>query len=453
MKKIITVLLLCSCVYLPFAQQLVRKEEAKADIDYFYKTVCDSHYNPFLFISQKKMERKIIKIKDELPQELSMKEMTLIMYQVSALLQDAHANPSISQSYMKEDFNLPLFFPAVMVSTSENLYVPANSAGLPLGAELLRINGIDVKKLYAKIQQNIGGTPQFREAVACKLFSYFLYLENVKPPFLVTCKTKSGVEEVLIDNGVKFKEILSLSMPGTAKPYDFRVINEKIAYLDFRSMSGNIDEFKTFLDQTFSTIKNKNLKVLAVDIRENSGGNSNLGELLISYLTQKKYSLQGGKRWKISQIYKDKLLADGHNQSSYLKQENGTVWEAENNTEHENPFKRDHVFTGKVYLLTGPFTFSSANLLADGMKHYKLAELIGESTGEYTNDFGEAFVFTLPNSKIRMRSTSSFSIGTAKQINKYEVVTPDVKIVPTLEDKINGIDKVLEYVIEENKFQ
>ncbi|WP_394801084.1 S41 family peptidase [Chryseobacterium gleum] len=99
-------------------------------------------------------------------------------------------------------------------------------------------------------------------------------------------------------------------------------------------------------------------------------------------------------------------------------------------------------------MLTGPFTFSSANLVADGMKQYKLAELVGEPTGEYTNDFGEAFMFTLPKSKIQMRSTSSMSFGADCNTSSYTPVVPDILIVPTLQDKINGIDKPLEYILK-----
>lgn len=448
-KKSISSIVLFLSISLCFSQNTVSRQQAKDDIDYYSKTILDSHYSPFLFISQKQYNTEVDKIKNKLPEQLSLKEMTLVMYQVSALLQDAHSNPGISQSFMKEDFSKPIFFPLLLVSDHEKLYTSVNTGQIPAGSAILSINGQDIESLFQNMKKNIGGISQFRDIISLKLFSYFLCLENITAPFSVKYKLPEGdIREITINEGMKFRDFLALSMPGIAKPYDFKIINHKLAYLDFRSMSGNMDDFDKFLSETFATIRKENIKDLAIDLRNNSGGNSILGDLLLSYITDQKYSLQGSKRWKISQIYKDKLIADHNTESEYLKKENGTIWETGNCKPDFNKFKNDPVFKGKVYVLTGPFTFSSANLVADGMKQYKLAELVGEPTGEYTNDFGEAFMFTLPNSKIQMRSTSSMSFSADCNTSSYTPVVPDTLIAPTLQDKINAIDKPLEYILK-----
>ncbi len=451
-NKTILIIVFLHSISFFFCQNTINRQQAIEDIDHYNKVVFDSHYNPFLFISQKKYQSEVNQIKEHLPDQLSLKEMTLVMYKVSALLQDAHSNPSISQSFMKEDFSKALFFPLILISDHDQLYSSVNTGQIPPGSEITQINGKDVKPLFQKMKKSIGGTIQFREIIALKLFSYFLYLENIAPPFSVKYKSSKGqVNNVTINEGMKLKEFLTLSMPGTAKPYEFKIINNQLAYLDFKSMSGSIDNFDHFLSEAFATIRKENIKELAIDLRNNSGGNSILGDLLLSYITDKKYSLQGSKHWKISQMYKDKLIADHNDGSEYLKKENGTVWEIGDCKPDYNKFKNDTIFRGKVYLLTGPFTFSSANLVADGAKQYKLAELIGEPTGEYTNDFGEAFQFTLPNSKIQMRSTSSMSFGADCNTSNYVSVVPDVLITPTLQDKINGTDKTLEYLLNKGK--
>ncbi|MBO9691276.1 S41 family peptidase [Chryseobacterium sp.] len=447
-KKIITVIVLLQSVTFYFSQNTVNRQQAKDDIDYYSKIVSDSHYNPFLFISQKQYITEVDKIKNQLPEQLSLKEMTLVMYKVSALLQDAHSNPGISQSFMKEDFSKPIFFPLILISDHDKLYSTVNTGAIPPGAEIISINGKDITPLFKKMKKSIGGTSQFRDVISLKLFSYFLYLEDITPPFSIRYKSSDRKKiDMTIKEGIKLRDFLTLSMPGISKPYEFKMINHQLAYLDFRSMSGSTDDFDTFLSQTFATIRKENIKELAIDLRNNSGGNSLLGDLLLSYITDRKYSLQGRKYWKISQIYKDKLLSDKNTEGEYLKMKNGTVWEIGDCKPDDNKFKNDTIFKGKVYLLTGPFTFSSANLVADGIKQYKLAELIGEPTGEYTNDFGEAFMFNLPNSKIQMRSTSSMSIGADCNAGSYTPVVPDVLITPSLKDKINGIDPALEYIL------
>jgi hypothetical protein len=46
-------------------------------------------------------------------------------------------------------------------------------------------------------------------------------------------------------------------------------------------------------------------------------------------------------------------------------------------------------------------------MLADAVKQYKLATLIGEPTGESTNDFGEVYTMELPNSKVKVQVTTA----------------------------------------------
>lgn len=57
-------------------------------------------------------------------------------------------------------------------------------------------------------------------------------------------------------------------------------------------------------------------------------------------------------------------------------------------------------FNGPVAVLIGPATFSSANMLANAIKDFKPAVLIGESTAEPADDLGEIFPFMLPETHI-----------------------------------------------------
>ena len=123
------------------------------------------------------------------------------------------------------------------------------------------------------------------------------------------------------------------------------------------------------------------------------------------------------------------------------------VWEMGDCEPQANNFTSQNKFEGKVYFLTGPFTFSSANMVAAGVKQYQLAEIIGEPTGENTNDFGEVYSFKLPNSGILMNITTSFDIGPACDPSIHAPVIPDVPIQVSLNDLLKGEDKVLQYVL------
>jgi hypothetical protein len=86
-------------------------------------------------------------------------------------------------------------------------------------------------------------------------------------------------------------------------------------------------------------------------------------------------------------------------------------------------------------------------MIADGAKQYKIAEIVGTPTGENTNDFGEAYVFTLPGSQIKMQTTTSFDYGADCNKNTHVPVKPDILTRYTFSDKIYEKDKDLEYIL------
>ena len=65
-----------------------------------------------------------------------------------------------------------------------------------------------------------------------------------------------------------------------------------------------------------------------------------------------------------------------------------------------HPANRDNKFTGSVYVLIGPGTFSSASDFASVIEDYDLGTLVGEETGGQRQCFGDCFGARLPLDKI-----------------------------------------------------
>jgi len=438
-----------------FSQTFISKQKAADDIDFYNKTIEEVHVNPFLFIQKKAYYQEVEKLKNSLGDSISTNDFILLLYRLSALLKDGHNTPFIVQTVIIDELRKEQFFPYNLISHNNKLFIPKSAAinsGLPVGGEIISINSVYVNTLLPKMEKYIGGNKAYVKEMSGKFFSYFLFLSGIKAPFQIQYIDSSGkIKSKFIATGFKFKDALAVTMPHIKNEYSFNILSDKLGYIDFMSMSGDFNRFDKFLDSCFTVIKKNNIKHVAIDIRKNSGGNSVLGDLLFSYITTKKYTMMGGRKWKVSAIYKNYLQQKGDTVNDYLKKANGTVWELGNCEPQENRFKNNNQFSGKVYLLTGPFTFSSANMIADGAKQYKIAELIGEPTGENTNDFGEAYVFVLPNSKIKMQTTTSFDFGANCNKNTYQPVMPDKLIRNNLQDKIHEKDKVLEYILSQIK--
>jgi C-terminal processing protease CtpA/Prc len=81
--------------------------------------------------------------------------------------------------------------------------------------------------------------------------------------------------------------------------------------------------------------------------------------------------------------------------------------------------------------LIGRQTFSSAVDLADAIKTYKLATLVGEETGGRPNGFGEAYVFRLPKSQLAVSVSSARFIRASGDTADHRGVVPDVAAGPS----------------------
>lgn len=435
------------------AQSMLSRQQAIADIDYYTRTMESSHYAPFTYISRRNYYAGVERFKRSLADSISTRDLTLLFYPITALLGDAHSAPQLGQPFLKEDIKKDLFFPCKLVQENGRLYFPARLAtelGVPAGAEVTAINGRDMVALFKEIAGGMAGLPSFRQEASTRLLSYFLFLKGIQPPFVLHYKDAKGVAgKKTLAAGVPFRQALTATLPHLVQPYDYRIIDQKLGYINVRSLSGSVSTFRIYLDSCFHALKVAGIHHLVIDLRQNSGGNTDLGDLLFGYITTKKYTW-GRKSWKISQPYKDFLRTTvGDSAAAYLKHTNGTVWESENECNPQrNRFGRDTVFDGKVYFITGPFTFSSAMAVADVVKTYRLATIVGEPAGENVQDFGEAFGIVLPNSKIRIQSTTSLSHGADCSRTRNGPVTPDMWIKPALEDKVWGKDPVLEYLLK-----
>jgi C-terminal processing protease CtpA/Prc len=97
---------------------------------------------------------------------------------------------------------------------------------------------------------------------------------------------------------------------------------------------------------------------------------------------------------------------------------------------------------GHLYALMGRATFSSGLLAAVDFRDDLHAILIGEPSGEKPNSYGEIKYLTLPNSKVEVQySTKFFTIIKNGDPTTFD---PDVSVPHSLADALAGRDPALE---------
>jgi hypothetical protein len=101
---------------------------------------------------------------------------------------------------------------------------------------------------------------------------------------------------------------------------------------------------------------------------------------------------------------------------------------------------------GKLFVLIGRQTFSSAVLNAVKLKNDTAAILAGEPTGGKPNHFGEVKSFQLPNSHIGISYSTKYFHDFKDDTPS---LAPDIPVEPTSHDYMTGADPVLDTVLKQ----
>jgi hypothetical protein len=217
---------------------------------------------------------------------------------------------------------------------------------------------------------------------------------------------------------------INLTFPNSALGYGkFR--NHEIGYIKISTFitQGNVSN-RT--DSRFFKIDNilnqfKELDGIIVDVRMNNGGNSSNAELIASRFADKK-RLYTRHRYKNGQ---------GDNDFSEWKE-----WYIEPDGEFQ--------YTRPVVVLTSRATSSSAEDFVMAMQVFPHITIVGDTTGGGT---GSPIRRELPNGW-NYRLSTSYAITNDNLIVDGNGIPPDVTILTSITDSINGIDRICEKGIE-----
>jgi C-terminal processing protease CtpA/Prc len=194
---------------------------------------------------------------------------------------------------------------------------------------------------------------------------------------------------------------------------------------------------------------------LIIDIRENPGGYSDLAEALLSYITDKPVTRDLNMEIRASKQIKDWYRSTLRWYIKWLPiQYIHPVWrkiwftpEGDNVLVRDNPKKPKENplrFHGRLFILIGPGTFSTAVGFAAAVKDYKLGTLIGEETGGLATSFGDYYPFDLPNTRLWV-FVSHKRIFRPSGEDDGRGVLPDYEVKQSITDSQEGIETVMEF--------
>jgi len=212
----------------------------------------------------------------------------------------------------------------------------------------------------------------------------------------------------------------------------FRFLNDgKICVFTYPAFDYSEEEVVR-IGRMFHEIKKRHTQTLIMDIRGNGGGNTAIGDILVSYLTDKPYRAFSRVISKISPeaIAQRDEYWSGEQFQIYQHLIGMTTSEEQ---PLEKPKPRVDRFKGNFILLTDNATFSAASDFALIVKSFHLGTVIGSETGGTCSSFGDSIFITLPYSGIGMSISYRFFVSPKpEQGDSTHGVVPDMVVTDAL---------------------
>jgi C-terminal processing protease CtpA/Prc len=193
--------------------------------------------------------------------------------------------------------------------------------------------------------------------------------------------------------------------------------------------------YRDRLAKFFRTVHEQQIRRVAVDLRQNSGGSSQVTDEFLRYLDVAEFrDFSGDVRWSAPALQQRRG-------SGAPRFEPAKAVRRRNDRVADPP-----PFSGELFVLTGPATFSSGNWFAAVMHDNGFAKLVGEPTGNAPSSYGDVLSFTLPESGTSY--TLSFKRWRRPDPERDPAATlvPDVAVPRTRESVRDGSDPVLDWL-------
>lgn len=406
--------------------------QAIDDVQHLINRLEEVHYNPYLHISKEQLNDYFFSIKKDWTTQdsITKSEFIIEFMKFISKIDDGHSKLVWYSTEVLPFRDSIRYFPLELKLNNKKLTVQDTF----FSKEVHSINGHSAIKLYQEAMECLAGNYEYKNEINSTLFfPTYLYLKGLFPPYQINL-SDGAIINIDKNSTLSFFDLYARLHPKQVN-YDFDIIaDQQVGILNYYSCT-DYDSFEIFLSNTFKELNEKHINNLIIDIRQNSGGDSSLNDILLSYITRKAYRQSSKRIWKISDVSIEELESREIKKeygADYLKkftlQSDSTLLSIGSEEAPIPPMAVEHFFNGNCYLLIGPKTYSSANMLADAISNYNICTIVGQSTGERTNDFGEQKTEFLPNSNLPFDYTIAFDIGADGDENSIKTVNPDIYV-------------------------
>ena len=376
-----------------------------------------------------------------------------------AALKDAHTVARWHDDTIAEAGSIDL-----PVHWNENgLLVTRPTDRLQPGDRVLQIGGLDEADILDRLEPVIPAENRpYLKALAGKHLSRGPFLRHL------------GVVEA--DGGI----VLTVESPhGATRSERLRVSGRKVdsteapwfgfeIYTDYSLGVFRIDrmqyseEIAAAMEQFFAATNEHSLRNVAVDLRENPGGDSLLAFAFLAHFEEYPYE-SFGVDIRISEELDRKSPQFSIAAMNEVFRAVGMP-ELPSDTDRYRlpgvlvkqimlgrlpvppPGSMTTVKNRDLYVITGPLTFSSASLFATLVRDNGLGKIVGEPTGNRVNFYGSELRFDIPNTNMYLNLSTAKMLRPNADLGEETMIDPDVYLPVTVDSAATGLDPSMRYL-------
>ena len=408
-------------------------------------------------------------IKDSLTEQQFRNRIAAVLSKIHCGHTVARASKEMTEYFARKrppqfPFTLKLWKDSAVISTN---YVKSDTV-LKRGTVVQSINGIAIATIRDSIFKLIGTDGYavvFKyQAVSLSFPAYYRNAYGVDSQYLIKYVDSMGIaKEIAVKNYVALNDSFAkkalLKLPGKRHLKQLKFEEKRSLLMDttnstaFMSVNTFSDgKLDRFFRKSFKKIDQQKIQNIAIDIRQNTGGDVEASTTLLQYLTDKPFRVADSvmatsrsfiykksvKSWFLywlSMQFVSKKMSNGKYHFRYFEK-------------HFFKPKPRHHFNGNIYVVSGGYTFSAASLFAGKLKGQQNVTIVGEETGGgyYGNSALFLPIIKLPNSGIRVTLPLFKMVWDSTRPKNGRGVFPDVFVQPTSIQIKQGIDAKMERV-------
>ncbi|MFN6205660.1 MAG: S41 family peptidase [Planctomycetota bacterium] len=463
--------------------KLHEPESLRADLDAIVALHERTNPNPYLRVSKESILGLAERLKTSIDRPMARREFLPLVMELQAGYRSDHYDMSVPDEDLEAAFArgerlLPFRaeprnneLVVVAVAESERMIEP--------GDTIVRIGTIPAADHLARLRSlHPNESERYRDVRIREVFRFRSWVAGITLPTEIEVIRADGSRQTVTVEGVgdgapSTERTIQLGSASTTPsplpgellidrpPFQCRLLpsnppeGRPIVLIDFPSMNSTLGGlWEKFLDEAMTAANARGAAGLIVDIRENGGGDSSLGDAFLARVNDRPYRLASRMVWRRSPesdqlfrmmakpMWRWLTIALPLFIPDYAALKHGEDWNYESAVAR-NP-RVSPGFAGPACLLFGERTFSSAMMFADGVRTYDLMLTIGQPTGGVPNALGDIGPFQLPNSRIVVPFSQKIFLRASGDEADLGPVRPHIEVAP-----VPDRDAALERAIEE----